>query len=250
MIDLMTRSSSRPLAPLASRALLVSLAALCAVALTAPAARADAPAAATAPPAATAAPAPTAAPAAPAPAAANPDAFDFDLGDQPKQSPAEAAADKKRVEELERKVKTRRGMLVAHQAIGFTTLGVMAATLVIGQLNYVARYGGFNNGNDYDRFQVPHWGLATASSVLFTSLGILGVAAPNPYPKPIKWDSALVHKVTMALATAGMVTQLIMGPITTAYEGKLNQRDLALGHLVVGYATWGFMAAGVLAYTF
>ncbi|MFO0574046.1 MAG: hypothetical protein U1A78_08615 [Polyangia bacterium] len=221
----------------------MALLALCAVALTAPTARADTPAA---PPAPTPS---AAAPSAAAPAA-NPDAFDFDLGDQPKQSPAETAAEKKRVDELERKVKTRRGMLVAHQAIGFTTLGVMAATLVIGQLNYVARYGGFNNGNDYDRFQVPHWGLATASSVLFTSLGILGVAAPNPYPKAIKLDSALVHKVTMALATAGMVTQLILGPITTAYEGKLSQRDLALGHLVVGYATWGFMAAGVLAYTF
>jgi hypothetical protein len=249
MIDLMTRPLPRP----ANRALIVSLAALCAVAFAAPAARADQPAAAQPAAAQPAAPPTSATPAAPsagAPAAPSADAFDFDLGDQPKQSPAEAAADKKRADELERKVKTRRAMLVTHQAIGFTTLGVMAATLVIGQLNYVARYGGYNNGNDYDRFQVPHWGLATASSVLFTSLGILGVAAPNPYPKPIKLDSALVHKVTMALATAGMVTQLILGPITSAYEGKLSQRDLALGHLVVGYATWGFMAAGVLAYTF
>lgn len=235
------------------RALLASLAALCAVALVAPvgSARADQPAPAQQPAPEVTPPAPAVTPPAPpASGAASPDAFDFDLGDQPKQSPAEAAAQQKRVEELERKVKTRRGMLRAHQAIGFATLGVMAATLVVGQLNYVARYGGYNNGNDYDRFQVPHWGLAATTSVLFTGLGILGVAAPNPYPKPIKLDSALVHKVTMILATAGMVTQLIMGPITTAYEGKLNQRDLAVGHLVVGYATWGFMAAGVLAYTF
>lgn len=190
------------------------------------------------------------APAAPAASAPNPDAFDFDLGDKPKVSPAEEAEQKKRAEELDHKVKLRRKMLVAHQAIGFTTLGVMAATLVIGQLNYVARYGGFNNGQDYDRFQVPHLGLAIGTSALFTTLGILGVAAPNPYPKPIKLDSALVHKVTMALATAGMVTQMVLGPITTAFEGKLNQRDMALGHLVVGYATWGFMAAGIIAYTF
>jgi hypothetical protein len=216
-------------------ALLVSLVALSALA--APA-RAEEPGAAskTAPPA-------------PAPAV-NPDAFDFDLGEKPQVSPAEEAAQKRRAEELDRKVKLRRKMLVAHQAIGFTTLGVMAATLVVGQLNYVARYGGFNNGQDYDRFQLPHLGLAISSSALFTTLGILGVAAPNPYPKPIKLDSALVHKVTMALATAGMVTQMILGPITTAFEGKLNQRDMALGHLVVGYATWGFMATGVIAYTF
>lgn len=222
-------------------ALLASLVALCAV----PAARADEPAAAQTTPATATATATT-----PTPATPNPDAFDFDLGDKPKVDPAEEAAQKKRAEELDRKVKTRRKMLLAHQAIGFSTLGVMAATLVIGQLNYVARYGGFNNGNDYDRFQLPHLGLAITSSVLFTSLGILGVAAPNPYPKRIKLDGALVHKVSMVLATAGMVTQMVMGPITTAFEGKLNQRDMALGHLVVGYATWGLMATGVLAYTF
>lgn len=219
--------------------LLVSVVALGAVATPALAAEPSAAPAAT-----------TQAPAVPAASAPNPDAFDFDLGDKPKVSPAEEAEQKKRAEELDRKVKLRRKMLVAHQAIGFTTLGVMATTLVIGQLNYVARYGGFNNGQDYDRFQVPHLGLAISTSALFATLGILGVAAPNPYPKPIKLDSALVHKVTMALATAGMVTQMVMGPITTAFEGKLNQRDMALGHLVVGYATWGFMAAGIIAYTF
>lgn len=216
------------------------------------AAVADAPPApATAAPATPSAPAPAQS-SAPAPGA---DAFDFDLmDDKAKVATPEDAAKQaqaaKQAAEIDRQVRIRRKMLLSHQVLGFSTLGVMAATLIIGQLNYVARYGDFHQGRDYDRFQLAHIGLASASSVMFTGLGILGVAAPNPYPKPIRADSALFHKVAMALATAGMVTQLVLGPITTAYEGSLKQRDLALGHVITGYATWGFMAAGIIAYTF
>jgi hypothetical protein len=59
-----------------------------------------------------------------------------------------------------------------------------------------------------------------------------------------------VHKVAMAVATAGMLTEMILGPITASRVGRQNQADLALGHVVVGYATWGFMLGGVVAYAF
>jgi len=177
--------------------------------------------------------------------------LDFDLfNDQPKLDPAAQAVAAAKAAALDRKVQVRRRVLVAHQIIGFTTLALMTATVILGQINYVARYGGFNDGQDYDRYQTAHLGLSVTTSALFTTLGVLGLAAPNPYPKPIKLDSALVHKVAMALATAGMVTQLILGPVTAYYEGRVEQRNLALGHVITGYATWGFMAAGVLAYVF
>ncbi len=177
--------------------------------------------------------------------------MDFDLfSDQPKITPAAAAADQAKADRLAEQVKIRRRVLVSHQVIGFVTLAAMAATVVLGQVNYVARYGSFNNGMDYDRYNNAHLGLSIATSGLFTTLGVLGLAAPNPYPKPIKLDAALVHKVTMALATAGMVTQLILGPLTTYYSGQLEQRNMALGHVITGYATFGFMTAGVLAYVF
>jgi hypothetical protein len=38
--------------------------------------------------------------------------------------------------------------------------------------------------------------------------------------------------------------------VTASREGKLDQRDLALAHLVVGYGAFAFMGAGVLAYVF
>jgi len=150
-------------------------------------------------------------------------------------------------EELTRKVQSRRRILQAHQALGFVTLAGLAATLVIGQLNYQDKYGG---GGDTGRFYPAHLGLAASTTALFATTGILALAAPNPYPKPVRFDAALVHKLSMALATAGMVAQSVLGPITASREGKLDQRDWALAHLVTGYATFGFMATGVLAFVF
>jgi len=138
-------------------------------------------------------------------------------------------------------------MLQAHQGIGFATLGLLAATLVIGQLNYVDKYG----GGDYTaNYQYPHLGLALGSSALFTTGALLGVFAPTPYPKPLRADAALLHKVMMTIATAGMVTQLALGFVTAAKGGELIQRDLALSHMVVGYTTFASMLTGYLAYVF
>ncbi len=179
-------------------------------------------------------------------------ALDFDLfGDAPKPTApgAQLAAAAKGVDPLviAQQVRTRRRMLQLHQGFGFATLALLAATVVIGQLNYIDKYGG---GDFTERYQTPHLGLALASTATFATTGILGLAAPTPYKKPIRADAALLHKVMMGLATAGMVTQLALGFVTAAKGGDLIQRDLALGHLVAGYATFAAMATGYLAFVF
>jgi hypothetical protein len=174
--------------------------------------------------------------------------LDFDLmGGDAHGSPVEDAARARRLAAIDRAVRRRRPMLQAHQALGFVTLGLLAATLVIGQLNYVDKYGG---GDDNGRFYAAHLGLGVTTTLSFTATGLVALFAPNPYPKPVRADAALLHKVSMALAAAGMVTQLVLGPVTAAHEGRLDQRDYALAHLVTGYATFAFMATGVLAYVF
>jgi hypothetical protein len=175
------------------------------------------------------------------------DDFNFDLPSEPGRLPAPSLT-ASQDEKLTQKVRSRRRILQAHQALGFVTLGVLAATLVIGQLNYLDKYG--DNGADTGRFYNAHLGLAGSTGVLFATTGILALAAPDPYSKPIKLDAAFVHKLSMALATAGMVAEGVLGPITASREGKLDQRDWALAHLVTGYATFGFMATGVLAFVF
>ena len=98
--------------------------------------------------------------------------------------------------------------------------------------------------------RLAHEGLGISTSILFGATGLLAVFAPNPYPKPIRLDTALIHKISMILATAGMVTQVILGPVTASRAGRLDQGNLALGHLITGYATWAFMATGTIVYFF
>jgi hypothetical protein len=176
----------------------------------------------------------------PSPAAS----LDFNLlPEAPKMTPADLA----RLERLDRDVRRRRKLLTAHQAAGFATLALLALTLVLGQLNFQDKYGG---GGDTGLYQPYHLGLGITTTVAFTTTGILALAAPNPYPKPTRLDAALVHKLAMALATGGIVAQLILGPVTASREGRLDQRDWALAHLVTGYTTFAFTAAGTLAFVF
>jgi hypothetical protein len=175
-------------------------------------------------------------------------AFDFSLDNEKKKSPEEEAKDKAKLAKLESDVKVRRKLLQAHQALGFATLAVFAAQLVIGQLNYQDKYG--REGTYTNDYKWAHLGLGVGTATLFGATGIVALAAPNPYPKPIKFDAALVHKLCMALAAAGMATQLILGPITAFRDGKLDQREFAVAHLAIGYTTFAFMSAGVLSYVF
>ena len=146
-----------------------------------------------------------------------------------------------------RLVKKRRLMLQLHTGIGFATLAVFAATIVIGQLSYLDKYGG---GDDSGRYRTPHLGLAATTTALFATDALLALFAPTPYRKPFKADVALLHKVMMGLATAGMAAEIALGFATASKGGELVQRELALGHVVNGYVTFACMAAGYLAYVF
>lgn len=199
-------------------------------------------------PSAQAAPAPaTTAP--PSTSAPSSNDLDFNLfGNEQQKSPVDQAREKERLAKLERKVHLRRKLLTWHQALGFVTLAALAATDIVGQLNYDDKY--LRSGTDTGQFATAHEGLGIGTTVLFGVTGILALSAPNPYPKPIKLDAALLHKVSMALAAACFTAQVILGPITAVSDGKLYQRDLALAHVVTGYGAFAFMGIGTLAYVF
>jgi hypothetical protein len=171
--------------------------------------------------------------------------FDFAKPAEPEKTQAQKDDEAQRALKFDERVHLRRRMLVAHQAFGFVTLGLLAATLVLGTLNYVDKYGG---GTDDGRYYNWHLGLASAASGTFATTAILALAAPNPYPKPIKLDAALLHKVMMGFAAASFIAQIILGPIAAAHEGQLDQRGIAIAHLVTGYAAFGFMFTGTMAY--
>jgi hypothetical protein len=207
-----------------------------------------APPAAAPPPAAEAKPAetppPAAVPAAAAPAqgeaAAPPKSnLDFDL------LPESSAT--KEDPELESKLKLRRSLLIAHQALGITTVALLTTAVVFGQLNYDDRFGG---GPSTGQYETWHSGFATASAITFLSAGTLALLAPVPIAKRGDFDTITVHKWSMLVATLCYVAEIPLGIYTVSQEGHANQADLALAHLVLGYVTLTAVAVGTAALFF
>lgn len=176
--------------------------------------------------------------------AARPPPEDVDL------LPAPAAADAAQVarqQELERELRTRRKMLQLHQLGGMLTLASLGATVIFGELNYIDRYGG---GGDTRRWYEWHRWSAFTSAAIFAGTGALALFAPSPLEKPMRLDTAMLHRIAMGVATAGMVTQIVLGFVTASKGGSVSQRDFALAHQIVGFATFGATAVGFGVLTF
>lgn len=147
---------------------------------------------------------------------------------------------------LEGAVARRRTLLQAHQAAGLATWALMGTTVVYGRLNYADTYFGDGTG----RYSATHkkLGYATASAFAFT--GLLAALAPEPYPKKLRFDTATVHKGSMALATAGIVTQIVLGVGMRKGLGDLDRRQLANAHQAVGFSTFAAMSVGAITLVF
>jgi hypothetical protein len=171
-----------------------------------------------------------------------PPSLDFDLLG-PDAAPVPAADPG-----FQRRVERRRLMLKVHQGMGIATWTALAATSIVGQLQFDDRFRG---GGDTGKWRTPHKALVITSSTLFATSGLLALLAPEPYQKrPLRLDTATVHKVSMAVATAGMLAQIALGVAARGKAGSLQERDLATAHQVVGYTTLGAMTIGAGALFF
>ncbi|RYZ31635.1 MAG: hypothetical protein EOO72_16545, partial [Myxococcaceae bacterium] len=65
-----------------------------------------------------------------------------------------------------------------------------------------------------------------------------------------QWDTVTFHKIFMSLATAGMIAQAVLGILATQSYGEITEPKYATAHQVVGYATLGCVAAGIVTLTF
>jgi hypothetical protein len=202
-----------------------------------PAPPAAAPSAGSAEPAAS--PTPEALRVAPPPA---PSSFDFDLlGGSPEARPVDPA--------FERAVGKRRLMLKVHQGLGIATWTTLAATAVVGQLDFNDRFRG---GGDTGRYHGAHKGLAYGSAALFATAAAFSLLAPSPYEKRTEkaLDTVTLHKISMGVAAAGMLAQVALGIAARNQAGSLRERDLAAAHQLLGYATLGAASAGAVVLLF
>jgi hypothetical protein len=162
--------------------------------------------------------------------------LDFDdlLPPEPAASPADAR--------FERQVERRRKMLRFHQGLGIATWSALAATTIVGQLDFNDRFRG---GGDTGEYHGAHRALAAGTSAMFLGTALLSLLAPEPYEKKTRFDTATVHKASMAVAAAGMAAQLALGLwARQGSAGTIRERDIATAHQITGYATLGAMTIG------
>jgi hypothetical protein len=164
--------------------------------------------------------------------------LDWDLlGDAPKP----------KVPEEDRSLRLRRRMLNLHQAVGIGLFGLQLSSTVVGQLNYNDKFGVDNTG----RYKLTHQVIAYTNLAAFATAGTIALFAPSAKgPKRSGIDRVTVHKIGMAVATAGMIAQGLLGFQTARREGYLDKQDYGRAHLVIGYTTLAAMgvAVGVLVF--
>jgi quinol-cytochrome oxidoreductase complex cytochrome b subunit len=159
--------------------------------------------------------------------------LDFDLlGDAPK--PAAPAEDPS--------LRTRRKMLNLHQGLGIGLLALQVASTVTGQLNYNDKFGTANTG----KYKATHQVIVWTNVAAFAAVGGIALFAPRDKTAPDRgYGRTTIHKVCMAIATAGMVAQGVLGYQTAQREGYLDKETYGKAHLVVGYTTLAAMLVGV-----
>jgi hypothetical protein len=170
--------------------------------------------------------------------------FDFFAGQPGGTGGAGASADSDALTlDIEGKERTRRWMLKVHQTLGITTWLAMVATVTVGQLNYNKLWGG-GGGSDANKWQTPHRALVISTSALFAAAATFAILAPTPHKKPLRFDTGLVHRIAVIGATVGMLTEGVLGWITThqADAGNPhNAKAMAQAHQIIGYTTLGFL---------
>lgn len=146
-------------------------------------------------------------------------------------------------------MRRRRGMLKLHQGLGLGLVGLHLGATVVGQLNYSDKYG--SNAPLTGRYELSHSVFAYSTVGVFAVNGVLALLAPTPKAKVKRgFDRVSLHKLGMAVATAGMLAQGVLGVYTDSREGYLNQQDYAKAHLAIGYATFAALGVAVGALVF
>lgn len=182
---------------------------------------------------------------APAPADAATGALDFDLlGAGPDAARADPNADAEA-----RTLKRRRKLLEWHQGVGLALVAAELGTTVAGQLSYQDKFAGTAPANT-NRYRMTHALFAASTLGLFAANGVLALLTPAPPGRKLQLDRVMVHRISMALAAAGMIAQAYYGFHTSGREGYLDQARIARTHLAIGYATLGAITIGVGAIAF
>lgn len=135
----------------------------------------------------------------------------------------------------EKELKLRRGMLIAHQVLGFVTLGGMAAQGVVGARLY-NRYS--------DNTKDLHEGLAVAVNTTYSATAIMSLFSPPPLINRDKKLSAIrLHKWLSVVHMSAMIA-------TNILADKAEEPKFKPYHRAAAFTAFGSFAAAMIVIKF
>jgi hypothetical protein len=140
----------------------------------------------------------------------------------------------------EKELKLRRGMLVAHQVLGFVTLGGMVGQGITG----TQLYKGSGRVGDI------HEGLAVAVNTTYSATAIMSLFTPPPLINRDKKLSAIrLHKWLAVVHMGGMIGTNILAQSLEDARGDQYTR-LKKWHRAAAFTTFASYAAAVITIKF
>lgn len=139
-----------------------------------------------------------------------------------------------RKEELE----ARRAMLTLHQASGIATLGLMVATLIVGQ-RYV--------DGDFTLYDAKRR-LGNATLFAYMTTAGFSLFAPPPAVRRDEWNSISTHKLFALIHFTGMIITPILANRIASPSGDYNQKVRA--HQTAAYITTAAFSASIVSLAF
>ncbi len=151
-------------------------------------------------------------------------------------------------ETRQRELDFRRTMLSTHQVLGFTTLALMTASVIFGQILL----------NDYEalrfeealRNRQTHRTLSIITFGTYMSTAAMSTFAPPPLIRRDEWNTVSTHKLFAIFHFSGMVAQPILAIMASNSRDLEQIRTLRRAHQIVGYFTLAALAAAMLTLTF
>ncbi len=138
-------------------------------------------------------------------------------------------------EKRQKELKIRRVMLVAHQTMGFVTMGAMLSQIIIGAQLY----------NGHSNLKSTHEVLAGVTNVTyFTTVSLALFAPPKMIPDHKGYSSIKVHKILAIIHISGMIATDILGDLIESHP------NLKPYHMAAAITTFAAFSAAMIIIKF
>lgn len=150
--------------------------------------------------------------------------------------------------------KRREKLANAHQILGYTTLALLTATMVLGQINAVDF---LSNRLSSQPMLWSHRVLSIATTATYLSTFILAMMMRRPPDEDGDegyegFDSSRWHRILAWIHGIGM-SLLVLGGILNAHiipSNTIGKTIFTVSHLAIGYVTWLSLGAASIIITF